>query len=242
MLRQYDVQVLCDEALKNYGSDEPTPNKNLLNTHKFTSLYEKGWRTCFSKNEKNIASCHYNEKRIQFNVIALQSQGEADIKKTILHEIAHALVGPGYGHGEVWINKAREIGLLNPELHICGHMNLDAGRGISEVENKPKRQFHRINKPCPVCGLVAEEVTSCIMNNTRWVKLKCGHLVKHESITSKEFNFDVWESESGKRPFPFQIEGIKFLESSGGRALIADEPGLGKTIQAMGFLKAHPEC
>jgi len=32
------------------------------------------------------------------------------IKKVILHEIAHAIVGIKEGHGQVWIDKARELG------------------------------------------------------------------------------------------------------------------------------------
>lgn len=239
MIRQFDCQSMSDDALKKYGSDMSTSSTNLLNTHKFTSLYEQGWRTCFTKAGNKIASCHYDTKRIEFNLIALQSISESEVKRTIIHEIAHALVGPGHGHGLIWIEKAKSIGLPNPELDICGHTNLDAGRSVKEVETKPKRQFNRINKPCPICGLVAEEVSSAVMNGNRWVKLKCGHLVKHETIVNSEFDFNSWESESGKRPFPFQIEGIKFLEQSGGRALIADEPGLGKTIQALGFGITH---
>lgn len=34
----------------------------------------------------------------------------ADITNTILHEIAHARVGPGRGHDEVWRAEARRIG------------------------------------------------------------------------------------------------------------------------------------
>src|SRR6187431_3321401 len=35
---------------------------------------------------------------------------EADVRDTILHEIAHALVGPSHNHDAVWSRKAREIG------------------------------------------------------------------------------------------------------------------------------------
>lgn len=39
------------------------------------------------------------------------------------------------------------------------------------------------------------------------------------------------------KPFPYQIDGIKFIEERDGRALIGDEPGLGKTMQALGWLR-----
>ena len=41
--------------------------------------------------------------------------------------------------------------------------------------------------------------------------------------------------------YPFQREGIDFIDSREGRALIADEQGLGKTLQALGWLQLRPE-
>lgn len=41
--------------------------------------------------------------------------------------------------------------------------------------------------------------------------------------------------------YPFQLDGVKWLESKDGTGLIADEMGLGKTIQALAWLKLHPE-
>jgi SNF2 family DNA or RNA helicase len=41
--------------------------------------------------------------------------------------------------------------------------------------------------------------------------------------------------------FPFQNQGVAFIESRNGRALIVDEMGLGKTIQALAWLQLHPK-
>jgi len=41
--------------------------------------------------------------------------------------------------------------------------------------------------------------------------------------------------------FPFQKKGVSFIEAKDGRALIADEMGCGKTVQALAWLQLHPE-
>lgn len=41
--------------------------------------------------------------------------------------------------------------------------------------------------------------------------------------------------------YPFQNEGVAFIEFRKGRALIGDDMGLGKTMQALGWLQLHPE-
>ena len=42
-------------------------------------------------------------------------------------------------------------------------------------------------------------------------------------------------------PFPYQFKGIYGIEQTKGRALLADEMGCGKTLQAMGWAALYPE-
>lgn len=46
---------------------------------------------------------------------------------------------------------------------------------------------------------------------------------------------------NGRKPMPYQKTGLSFLESMGGNGFIADEPGLGKTMQALSYLALHPD-
>jgi SWI/SNF-related matrix-associated actin-dependent regulator 1 of chromatin subfamily A len=43
-----------------------------------------------------------------------------------------------------------------------------------------------------------------------------------------------------QEPYPYQMQGISFAQSRAGRCLIADDQGLGKTIQAIGWMQLNP--
>ena len=45
----------------------------------------------------------------------------------------------------------------------------------------------------------------------------------------------------GKELYPFQYAGVAFAELTGGRCLIGDDMGVGKTIQAIAYASLHPE-
>jgi SWI/SNF-related matrix-associated actin-dependent regulator 1 of chromatin subfamily A len=91
---------------------------------------------------------------------------------------------------------------------------------------------------CSNCGKLAEEESRSTFEEMVFIKLKCGHTFIEEAIKSRGYNL---VSSDNRTLRPFQIDGVKFIEQSGGRCLIADEMGLGKTVQALAFLKLHPE-
>ena len=41
--------------------------------------------------------------------------------------------------------------------------------------------------------------------------------------------------------YPYQVEGVAKLKRFGGRALLCDAPGLGKTIQTLRYLADEPD-
>ena len=67
-------------------------------------------------------------------------------------------------------------------------------------------------------------------------------LTLQSMINSKKKKKEVKIDESKMKDFmPCQIEGVKFLEEIDGKGLITDEMGVGKTLQAIGYAKIHPE-
>lgn len=61
--------------------------------------------------------CRYRSKTLGLSKWFIEQAPVAEIRNVILHEIAHALVGPGKGHGPIWKAKAREIGCTGDRCH-----------------------------------------------------------------------------------------------------------------------------
>ena len=102
----------------------------LLNEHE---LFEKGWSFSFDRAKRRAGSCKFSKKEITLARAYAEQEDFKEIKNTILHEIAHALVGPKHGHNEIWRQKALEIG--------C-----DAERCHYVVFSKPKYILTCINR------------------------------------------------------------------------------------------------
>ena len=75
-------------------------------------LINQNWGYSFNNRKRCAGLCSYKNKTIYISKYYIFSEtvSKKDIKNTILHEIAHALVGSKQGHNEVWQKKAIEIG------------------------------------------------------------------------------------------------------------------------------------
>ncbi len=101
-------------------------NNELATHHLANQLMEQhglklaGWRFKLNTNRSRLGVCRYTTRSIELSTFHVSSGNWKEIKNTILHEIAHALVGPNHGHGAVWRSKALAIG-CNGER--CGIMD-----------------------------------------------------------------------------------------------------------------------
>ena len=68
------------------------------------------WKIKFNKSKKNYGLCDGSKRVIYLSKTLLKISTEEEVLDTILHEIAHAIVGYGFGHGKKWKEKAIEIG------------------------------------------------------------------------------------------------------------------------------------
>jgi predicted SprT family Zn-dependent metalloprotease len=117
-------------------------------------LMERGWRFGFDNAKRRFGCCNYSYKQITLSQALTLVNDEVRVKNTILHEIAHALVGRGHGHNGVWKRKALEIGCdgnrcysskntVTPEskyiaiCNTCGHTH----------------RKHRLTRRITACGI-----------------------------------------------------------------------------------------
>jgi predicted SprT family Zn-dependent metalloprotease len=95
----------------------------------------KDWNLKFDNAKRRLGQCRFKEREIGISKEYAELNDEPRIKNTLLHEIAHALVGPGHGHDQIWKARAKEIG--------C-----DAKSKCEDEIVRPEPKFKAVCKTC----------------------------------------------------------------------------------------------
>jgi len=106
--------------------------RTLMNAHGLSD-----WSFRFGSAVRQAGSCSYRKRTITLSKPLTSGWTEAAVRNVILHEIAHALVGPGHGHDRAWRGVARGIGCTGD-------------RCWSESEDSPRVPPTWIGR-CPKC-------------------------------------------------------------------------------------------
>jgi predicted SprT family Zn-dependent metalloprotease len=116
-----------------------------------------GWSFGFNRRKRSLGLCFHHRKAVELSVHLVERNGPEEVLDTLLHEIAHALVGPGHGHDAVWRRKCVEVG-ARPKR--CGDADMPEGPWRAQCPRCGKR-YDRHRKPkrlkswfCPSCGPV----------------------------------------------------------------------------------------
>ena len=129
------------------------------------------------------------------------------------------------------VNKMKEIQVSNSDgwkgLNFFNDKKGNIGWVFSSFE-----VFKLINEEFePFVEDNVEEEMEKIKNETEELEKR---LEKLESINKDNLNKEL-EVKTLKPLFPFQREAVDFVNKIGGRALISDDMGMGKTIEAIGY-------
>ena len=68
------------------------------------------WGLRFDRARRRAGMTSFSDSTISLSRVLMPLFDEDDVRGTILHEIAHAIVGPDHGHDSVWKATARSIG------------------------------------------------------------------------------------------------------------------------------------
>jgi predicted SprT family Zn-dependent metalloprotease len=100
-------------------------------------LAQMGWTFVWDKSKDRTGQCRFRRREIGFSLYYVEKSSWDEITDTILHEIAHALVGPKHGHDLAWKAKCVEIG--------AKPMRLASEEAVTTAK------FNFVIK-CPSCG------------------------------------------------------------------------------------------
>jgi len=94
-----------------------------------------------------------------------------------------------------------------------------------------------IKLTCDQCGKIAVEKSRISFGKSKLITLECGHIITEAVMTSDNIAHIL----NGTTLWDYQVKGVEFFERANGRALLADEQGLGKTIQLLALMKLHQD-
>lgn len=103
---------------------------NLMVKH---GIFAQGWRFQYDNARRRFGCCNYRTKTISLSKHLVSLNDLANVKDTILHEIAHALT-PGHGHDRVWQRKAIEIGCNGERCYSSFDVQQPESRYIAECK------------------------------------------------------------------------------------------------------------
>ena len=95
--------------------------QELMAHHASVGGLEKDWSFGFDLATARAGVCRYNDRRIDLSVSYCLAANRAEIVDTVLHEIAHAIVGPRHNHDSVWRATAQRIGCTGERCHRVQH-------------------------------------------------------------------------------------------------------------------------
>jgi predicted SprT family Zn-dependent metalloprotease len=130
------------------------------------------WCFEFDNAKRRFGCCQYLRRVISLSKVLTELNSEAEVRDTILHEIAHALVGNSHGHDWVWKQKALEIGCNGNRCYSSKEVKTPESKYIAichncnHVHKKHKKPRIGLRQSCGVCNTTGKFNTNLLLT---WV-------------------------------------------------------------------------
>lgn len=98
------------------------------------------WAVRFNDRRCSFGLCSYHEKTIYLSKHLVELNTVERVMNTVLHEIAHAILGPGHGHNNEW-------------KKLCLQIGGDGIRCYTEANTVTPKLEHKYTYVCTSCGL-----------------------------------------------------------------------------------------
>lgn len=102
----------------------------------------RGWTVVVDNAKRRAGQCDYRKREISLSRPVITAMTEEETRLVVLHEIAHALTGPGHGHDGVWRRMCINIGGDGKRCHTT----TIEGRYMGTCPNGHVAYKHRMSK------------------------------------------------------------------------------------------------
>ena len=112
-----------------------------------------GWTFRFGRSKRRLGQCDHRIKSIEVAAYYAYFTPEAAVKDTLMHEIAHAIAGPGAGHGPKWKAVAARIGATPKACDDSAETVVPPGDWQAECPGC-KKTHYRYKRPMRMSGYI----------------------------------------------------------------------------------------
>lgn len=109
------------------------------------------WTIVADRAKTRAGVCRFGKRQIGLSAPLTTLHSEDEVLDTILHEIAHALVGPQHGHDAVWRARARAIG-CSGERCVSSESPRVPGDWVGRCPAGHEKSRHRAPTRLMSCG------------------------------------------------------------------------------------------
>jgi predicted SprT family Zn-dependent metalloprotease len=123
----------------------------LLREHKL-----KDWTYQTNTRKRTLGLCFSQYKRIELSIYFIEHNTPEVVRETLLHEIAHAIVGSDQGHNAVWMEMAEKLGVTPRRKSAAAIMPPGPWqatcRGCNRLFSKHRKPKYISGNSCAICG------------------------------------------------------------------------------------------